>query len=133
MALFGGEKREAKNEALQAELARIDSLSLDDLAAETLTKGFGPDGPDASGAIRATELGGAFVPGDSTSGLDQGDLVQINDIVAEGIQRLEHAGLVRVVVSSDGGSRYFTFVTPTRAGRAALENDSIDKALKAPA
>jgi hypothetical protein len=69
MALFGGEKREAKNEALQAELARIDSLSLDALAAETLTKGFGPDGPGASGAIRATELGGAFVPGDSTSGL----------------------------------------------------------------
>jgi hypothetical protein len=130
MALFGGEKRQAKNDALQAEVERIDALSLDDLAAETLVKGFGTGAPGANGAIRATDVSGEFIPGDSTSGLDQGELVEINDMVAEGIQRLEHAGLVRVVVSTDGGSTYHTFVTTTRAGRAALESDSVDKALK---
>jgi hypothetical protein len=131
MALFGGEKRQAKNEALDAEVQRLDALPLDDLAVETMAKGFGPGSPGAEGgAVLASNIGGAFVPGDSTSGLDQDELVEINDLAAEGIQVLEHAGLVRVVVAGSG-SVYNTYVTTTRAGRAALQNDSVKKALKA--
>jgi hypothetical protein len=131
MALFGGEKRKAKNEALDAEVERVNALSLEDLAVETMTKGFGPGAPGAGGgAVLASDIGGAFVPGDSTFGLDQDDLVAINNIASEGIQVLEHAGLVRMIVASDDSHNSHTYVTMTRAGRAAVEGDSVKKALK---
>ena len=67
----------------------------------------------------------------STRGLDQNGLLEIDRIAAEGVQALEHAGLVRVIVASDDAHNTHTYVTATRAGRAAVESDSVEKALKA--
>ena len=130
MALFGGEKREENNEALRAEIERVGALSLDELAAEAMAKGFGPGTPGADGLVLASNVSGAFVPGDTTRGLDQASLVEIDNIVAEGIQALEHAGLVRMIGASDDAHNYSTYVKATRAGVAALESDSVAKALK---
>lgn len=131
MALFGGESREAKNEALEAELARVGSLSIGDLAAEAMNRAFGSEGLSPSGdPVLASDVSGAFIPGDSTRGLDHNDLVELDQIAAEGIQALEHAGLVRCIVASDDAHNTHTYVTATRAGRAALESNSVDEALK---
>src|SRR5262245_1418789 len=121
MALFGGEKRKAKNEALQAEVERVGELSIEDLAVEAMSKAFGSEGlAPGGGTVLATDVSGAFIPGDSTWGLDQDELVEIDEIVAEGIQRLEHSGLVRMIVADDDSHNSHTYVAATRAGRAAV-------------
>ena len=62
MPLFGGGKRQAENEALHAELERLSTLSLRDLAAEVMIKGFGPGGPAADGPVHIQNVAGAFSP-----------------------------------------------------------------------
>jgi hypothetical protein len=131
MALFGrGAERRAEVDALEAEVDRLDRLPLPALAAEVMGKAFGPgaeweDPEEESTVGGAADGAGATVeriavemaPGGSTRGVDDPLRLRLQRLVAEGVQALEHAALVRPQMhSAMGGLDY----TPTRLGRKAL-------------
>jgi hypothetical protein len=126
MAPFGHEK-DAENAKLHTELDRIGALGLQQLGAEVMTKGFGPGGPAADAPNGLSEIAGAFNPADGTFGIDGDALVMMAVVVAEGIQVLEHACLVREIFS--GGDYASMSYTATRYGRAVLQADSVEKVL----
>jgi hypothetical protein len=65
-----------------------------------------------------------MVPG--AARLEQGAYQGLNELIGEGVQVLEHAGLVQPTVW--GGTRGLYFVA-TRLGKTALERDAVDKAI----
>jgi hypothetical protein len=125
-----------------AELSRITALPLADLAAEVFTKGFGPGGPGAdddkisvgqaniSAGPTASDITHLLVP-DRPGFPSPDDLAlmgKMERIVAEALQALEHASLVRTQIHTAMGS--FDFAA-TRKGRAALEQGTVQKLLAA--
>jgi hypothetical protein len=127
--LFGG-KHEAENEKLRNELSRIEALPLKDLAVELMVKGFGPNGPAADSPGTAQHIAGAFNPAEGSFGIDDQALRDMYLVVVEGLQVLEHAGLVRYFVGGSGGV-YDGFYASTRLGKAAIENGTVAQALGA--
>jgi hypothetical protein len=116
------------------EVDRIGALALPSLAAEVMAKAFGPDGPGAAGRPGTIEAPGssgervrlddvaravtpAFVAADDAA--EQG---RIANWVAEGLQALELAALIRVTWR--GGTEDFK---ATRRGREALANGSVER------
>jgi|SRR4051794_38979877 hypothetical protein len=126
MPLFGG-KHEEENEALRDEVQRVSLLAPQALAAEVMTKGFGPGGPADHAAAELQNIAGAFNPAESMFGIDDDALVALAQIVAEGVQVLEHACLVRFVFSGGDISRMYW--TATRAGQAAIDSGQVEAAL----
>jgi hypothetical protein len=149
--MFGhkDEEKQEKNEqwrrALQAELDRLNSLPLAQLAAEVMTKGFGPGGPGAddedvtvgqaniNAGPSAAQIAGEFVasrgftfPAPSAEDLKLQE--RIARLVAEGLQELEHASLVRAQMHTAMGSLDYA---TTRCGRAALERGEVEGILAA--
>ena len=121
MSLFGGGDRRRRDESdLRMELARLDALSLDDLATTVLETLFGPDGVAEDGVVEMWRITVPFDP--HRTGLFPGmpkDLRSAyRDIVEEGVQRLEHRGLVLMRVS--GRDQTSVELRLTRAGRRAL-------------
>jgi hypothetical protein len=131
------------NETLQAELDRLGSLSLQDLAAEVMVKGFGPGGPgqddghvtvgqqNANSGPDVYDIGHVFVDYSGTYlyGTPSPEELQwrgILRLVAEGLQELEHASLIRMQMHTSMGS--FDYAV-TRRGRAALENGEVQQIL----
>jgi hypothetical protein len=131
--------------AMQAELARLNALPVEELAIEVMIRGFGPGGPGADDA--AISLGQANVGAGPTAGdislrfvPDRGftfpvptpDDVQLRDLltrlVAEGLQELEHASLVRCQVHTAMGT--FDWAA-TRRGRAALDRGAVEHVMRA--
>ncbi len=105
---------------LRAELARLDGLSPDDLADEVLRRVFAPDGRPRDGTVPADE---AVVPFDPRgTGLFPGMPRELREahreLVEEGIQHLEHRGLVLVRIT--GREQTKVVLRLTRAGRRAL-------------
>lgn len=127
MPLFGG-KREAENEKLRAELTRIEALPLKDLAAEVMVKGFGPGGPAADAPGAPQHIAGAFNPAEGSFGIDDQALRDMFLVVVEGLQVLEHAGLVRYLVDGSGGV-YDQYYTLTRLGTATLAEGTVERIL----
>lgn len=132
-------------QATQAELEHLNALPLSELATEVMTKGFGPDGPganddsitlgqaNAQAGPTAVDISYRFAPDwDSRSSqLTSDDVLlrgQISKLVAEGLQELEHASLVRCQLHTAMG--HFDWAA-TRRGRAALESDQIQSILEA--
>jgi hypothetical protein len=133
MPLFGGNKEEIEqqNAELRAEVQRLSALSLQDLAVEVMTKGFGPGGPGADGAdVMASRIAGEFAPAVG-HGIDQGELQDLFVLSPEGLQVLEHACLVRSHLGIDAGtnSNYNIFWTATRLGQAALAQNGVQRVL----
>ncbi|HMN98385.1 MAG TPA: hypothetical protein PKD59_03130 [Miltoncostaeaceae bacterium] len=120
MALLGGGGRRERDEMdLRADLARLDGLPLDELADEVLRRLFGPGGRARDGVVPAEE---ALVPFDPRgTGLFPGmpkDLREsYRELVEEGVQRLEHRGLLIVRVT--GREQTTVGLRLTRAGRRA--------------
>lgn len=80
--LFGHKDGDDRGSALQVEVDRLDALSLPALAAEVMTKGFGPGGPGADekndvtvggpnihAGAAVSDIAIEFAPGGSTDGL----------------------------------------------------------------
>lgn len=130
--------------AMQAELSRLSALPVEELAVEVMIRGFGPGGPGADDA--AISLGQANVGAGPTAGdislrfvPDRGfafpvpapEDVQLRDLmtrlVAEGLQELEHASLVRCQVHTSMGT--FDWAA-TRRGRAALERGTVEHIMR---
>jgi hypothetical protein len=149
MSPFGhkDDEKQEKNDqwrlALRAEFERLDSLSLPQLAAEVMTRAFGPDGPGAddedvtvgqeniNAGLTASRIASELVPPRGfTFPLPSDEDLKLQErtarLVAEGLQELEHASLVRAQMhTAMGGLDYAT----TRRGRAALEGGEVERIL----
>ncbi len=131
MALFGGRAdRSAEVDALEAEIDRLDRLPLPALAAEVMGKAFGPGadwedpeeeattgGPDDGAGATVVGIAAELAPGASTRGADERTRLRLQRLVAEGVQALEHAALLRA--QSHDAMKGLDY-TPTRLGRKVL-------------
>jgi hypothetical protein len=121
---------------MEAELERLAALPLPELAAEVMSKAFGPDGPGGPGKpgtiedptsserVRMNEIARAVTPLYAGSGVGSEQQVRLTNLIAEGLQILENAALVRV--SWRGGTEDYC---ATRRGREALERGELPSAL----
>jgi hypothetical protein len=137
MPLFGSDgKKKALDAERRADVERLTALSFSELAVEVMVTGFGPDGPGAetmsSNRAGATveDLAKACLPDGSKALLDNELRTEVFGLVAEGIQHLEHAGLVMLNLRAGGGVADFRYV-PTRAGREALASGDTARQLRA--
>jgi hypothetical protein len=127
MSLFGDKKDgQERGIDVQAEVERLSSLAVPRLAAEVMVRGFGPDCPAADGRPSVRKIVDSMVP--EAARMEQGAYQDLNDLIGEGIQALEHAGLVQPTVWGGTGGLYFV---ATRRGKAALEQDAVDEAVGA--
>jgi hypothetical protein len=127
MSLFGDKKDgQEKGIDVQAEVERLNSLAVPRLAAEVMVRGFGPDCPAADGRPSVRKIVDSMVP--EAARMEQDAYLGLNDLIGEGIQALEHAGLVQPTVWGGTGGLYFV---ATRRGKAALEQDAVDEAVGA--
>jgi hypothetical protein len=149
MGMFGNKdedkqyKLEQWQHAMRQEIARLDALPLADLAAEVMIRGFGPGGPGAdddaistgqaniNAGPTAKDIALRFVPDRPfTFPLPTAEelkpLQQLTRLVAEGLQQLEHASLVRCQMHTAMG--YFDWAA-TRYGRAALQRGDVQAVL----
>lgn len=125
--MFGNRKEQ--NEQLQADVDRLAGMPLAELAAEVMTKGFGPGGPAGDGHYaELSTIAGALTTAEG-SFLDDGLRVAHFRLVAEAAQLLEHAGLVRYEISSSGGIVHWPWTT-TRAGAEALAQNNLEDLLR---
>jgi hypothetical protein len=133
-------------QAVQTEFDRLSALAPPDLAIEVFTKGFGPGGPGAddsnvtvgqaniSAGPTASDIVGVLVPDRGftfpvPTPDDQQLIGRIERLVAEGLQQLEHASLVRAQMHTSMGSLDFA---TTRRGRTALERGDARNLLAQP-
>jgi len=122
--------RKDKQEALRAEVRRLEALPMARLAAEVMIRGFGPGGAASRRgryAVHVDDIAKEF-------GFDwlsyDGDLyMRLSELVGEGLQVLEHQSLIWACSGKEtqnGGIGY----TPTRRGRAALADNALEQALR---
>jgi hypothetical protein len=142
MSLFGNkdEEKAAKADALQAEVSRLEGLSMPRLAAEVMTKGFGPGspgadeeetvtlgGPNIDAGVSVRQIAGEISPArDAGGSADQALALRFDKLVAEGIQALEHASLIRTQIHTASNSFDYAL---TRLGRQALQQNTVEQAL----
>jgi hypothetical protein len=141
MALFGGRgDREAEEGVLDAEVERLDRLSLPALAAEVMGKAFGPGaewedpeeevtvgGPNVDAGATVGAIAAVMAPDGSSRGSDERSLLRLRRLVAEGVQALEHAALVRPQMhTAMNGLDY----TPTRLGRKVLAAGAVARVVE---
>jgi hypothetical protein len=127
---------ESRDSVLQAAADRLEALSMSQLATEVMANAFGPDGPQADRKV--TVDGAPIGAGPTVSaivarfvGSDKWDRAKREDsyerlkrLIAEGLQTLEHAALIRAQVHS-GILNYAL----TRSGQAALEQHAVERIL----
>jgi hypothetical protein len=109
------------------EVRRLEALTLPQLATEVMTKAFKPDYAPGTGMIGLGGIADYFLPdygapraGDTTSEEEYA----LNDVLAEGVQLLEQARLVRTRFGYNGNLASFGWVT-TRLGRWALASGNV--------
>jgi hypothetical protein len=141
MALFGGRAdRSAEVDALEAEIERLDQLSLPALAAEVMGKAFGPGaewedpeeevtigGPNVDAGATVAGIATEMAPGGSTKGADDRARLRLQRLVAEGVQALEHAALVRPQMHTAMNSLDYT---PTRLGRKVMAAGAVERVVE---
>ncbi len=122
---------------MEAEIERVSSLSLPHLASEVMIRGFGPGGPGQPGTPEAPTIQGvprtsaftiarAFTPAHQAKGVASGQRLRLEMMIAEGLQILEHACLIRP--ETHANSSTLSYVA-TRLGRAAVERGEVDHLL----
>ena len=125
--------------AMQEEIRRAAALPLPELAAEVMASVFGPDGPggpgrpgtidgpaEAANRLTLADVTQAFTPASAARGAGADQLHLLSLLLAEALQLLEHAALVRV--SWRGGMENYL---ATRAGRAAVAQGEVARILAA--
>ena len=126
--------------AFTAEIARVNSLPLAQLAAEVMVRGFGPDGPGGPGKqatieapsdlgftrVTAYVIAAEFSPAFRSRSVPSQLRLSLDYLIAEGLQVLEHACLVRVRWHRDIGDLDYA---ATRLGRAALAQGAVERVL----
>lgn len=131
MALFGSRgDRSAEAAELEAAVERLDQMPLPALAVEVMAKAFGPGaewedpeeevtvgGPTARAGATVTGIATAMAPEGSAKGADERTWLRLQRLVAEAVQVLEHAELIRAQLHTAMTSFDYT---PTRLGRTVL-------------
>ena len=79
-------------------------------------------GPNVDAGATVTGIAAAMAPGGSTRGADERTRLRLQRLVAEGVQALEHAALVRPQMHTAMDSLDYT---PTRLGRKVLAADAV--------
>lgn len=147
MGLFGSKRDEQEVAGpdpteLEAAIRRLDGLSIPALAAEVMTSAFGrganSEDPGEEVTVGGANIGsGATVdsvaygmaPGRTLDGFDPLLRLRFERLVAEGIQALEHASLLRAQMHTHmKGLDY----TPTRLGRKAVADGTIEEKITKP-
>lgn len=131
MVLFGGRAdRGMEVDVLEGEIERLDQLPLPTLAAEVMAKAFGPGaewedpeeevtvgGPGDGAGATVERIAAAMAPDGTARRADDPTRLRLQRLVAEGVQELEHASLIRAQIHTGmSGLDY----TPTRLGRTVL-------------
>jgi hypothetical protein len=119
----------ATEERLQAEIERLEALALPQLAAEVMRAAFTTDYPPDLSPLPPSEW--MLMPGDlKNTPVDVPTELsaRLRDLAAEGIQVLEHKGLVRVEAHHAGTSFTHGYLT-TRLGRQALADSTLERIL----
>jgi hypothetical protein len=113
------------------EVERLWSLPIGQLATEVMTKAFNPDYNPGSGIQELGGIADYFLPeygpmrlGDTTPK----EVVALQDLLAEGVQLLEHARLVRPKFGYSGQVACDGWAT-TRLGRSALAAGTVQSTL----
>src|ERR1700742_5302519 len=104
MGIFGSKnkvEKQAQDAAAQDEADRLVSLPVADLAAEMLPA-FGPDGPRKGSKELGTLQIGMYLMRDHPRGNQY--LKQLIGPIREGIQALEHEGMIERRIHNIGGS-----------------------------
>jgi hypothetical protein len=131
MALFGSRgDRSAEAAELEAAVERLDQMPLPTLAAEVMAKAFGPGaewedpeeevtvgGPNVRAGATVVGIAAAMAPDGTTRGADERTRLRLQRLVAEAVQVLEHAELIRAQMHTAMNEIDFT---PTRLGRTVL-------------
>lgn len=119
---------------IAAEAQRLQALPLEQLAIEVMTKAFDADYTPGAGIKDLGAVADHFLPdygpermGDVTPDAQHA----LTDLLAEGIQLLEHAGLLRAKFGYSGSLACYGWVT-TRLGRSALAAGTVQDALAPP-
>lgn len=106
------------------EIDRLGSLPLDQLAAELIARGFKLEDSDGRGRASVHDMAERMVPGFKRQSQDQ--IWELEELIGEGVQVLEHAGLAQCTVV--GVDRRLQWVL-TRRGRRAVADGSVSDAL----
>jgi hypothetical protein len=114
------------------ETRRLDALTLAQLATEVMTRAFTAEYTPGTGMIGLGGIADYFLPdygaprsGDTTSPEEH----TLSDLLAEGVQLLEHARLVRPRFGYGGGLAGYGWVT-TRLGRWALASGNVQSTVE---
>ena len=131
---MSGAERDRENvAAMQAEIERLDRLPLNRLAAEVMIKGFGPGGPGGPGQpgtiedpagvrrIHLEDIASQFTPAFQARGVGPELNKRLLNLIAEGLQILENAALVRVSYRGNAENHL-----ATRRGRQAVERGDLE-------
>jgi hypothetical protein len=125
--LFGKSKEKvAQDDAARVEAERLKALSVEDLAQEVMPA-FGPEGPRAGKEINSLQISNWLMrsyPGGTTYVRD------LHQAVCEGMQVLEHAGLVQVLAGPRGSIATGAHVKATRLGDTALASGAVEQHIK---
>lgn len=114
------------------EVRRLEALTPSQLATEVMTNAFTPEYTPGAGIIGLGAIADYFLPdygapraGDTTSEQEHA----LCDLLAEGVQLLEHARLVRPKFGYGGSLAGYGWVT-TRLGRWALATDNVQSTVE---
>jgi hypothetical protein len=150
--LFGSKGREEAEQSdqlplvsdlgpqIEAEANRLEAMLLAELAAEIVRTAFSADYQPDQGMLEVPAIVDAFLPphGDWTGSpwkapaAPEG-LLRLRDTIREGLQILEHAGLLMPKGYNIQGDFFQYGYVTTRRGRAALTDGSLERILSAAA
>jgi hypothetical protein len=120
--LFGkSEAKDAAANAARTEVERLNALPVADLAAE-LMPAFGPDGPRSGKEINSLQASSWLMRSYPTGSKQSRDL---HRAVCEGLELLEHSGLVEILNSKRGSVATGAHLRATRLGESALASDQV--------
>jgi hypothetical protein len=111
---------------LDAEVARLEALSLLELAAEVMTKAMTFTSEPDTGPYELFNVARVLTPPEYRDEAESDR--RMRDLVGEGVQVLEQARLVRSDAWSTGQNYHVGYIT-TRLGRAAVEANAVERIL----
>jgi hypothetical protein len=112
---------------LDAEVARLNGLSLPELAAEVMTQVMVHTSRSESGPLELFNVARVLMNPHGLSDAAESD-ERMRDLVGEAIQVLEQARLVRLEAWSQGQFYQVGYIV-TRLGQAALEQNAVERIL----
>jgi hypothetical protein len=138
--MFGKKKEQngADEAAVTADYERLRQLPIEQVAAEVMTRTFGPSGAAVDGEIRFDMIADGFLPPSirkelyrmkdhPVAGRGFATYWELKSLVREGIQVLENKGLVLFQPSNSGPFQKYRV---TSLGIKALDESAVDRVIQ---